>query len=232
MSPIGSVGRSVRGRRLPDAIPDSAILQQRWAEGSGTNLEDELGDNDGTRSGPTWTSDANLEGGWGLYFDGNDDVVEIDTMPELSTDQDFSVVITVEWDTIQSDEGVIWSHALGSDDRWEFGITDGEFGSRWTNDGSNFPSVSASVSRSTDEKTRVGISYDESRNEMEYHINGDNVTSGTNQTALSGEVAQRIGSRSSETNHISDVVMDHPIVYDKVLSEEEWAGDYNAQPWS
>ena len=76
MSPIGSVGRSARGRRLPDAIPDSVTNRWRYNEGSGTTVADSEGDLDLSYTGLTWEEDGNFEGGRRADSDGIDDYGE------------------------------------------------------------------------------------------------------------------------------------------------------------
>ena len=88
MSPIGSVGRSVRGRRLPDAIPDSVIEQTDihfdamdadsvvTSDGLVTAWNDQQGVHDlDTASASDYASEG-INGHPAILFDGVDDYLE------------------------------------------------------------------------------------------------------------------------------------------------------------
>ena len=77
MSPIGSVGRSVRGRRLPDAIPDSEGFHQwNYDNWSGTLVPDEIGDLDADFTDISTGSDEGAGDTYGI-LDGVDDYGEL-----------------------------------------------------------------------------------------------------------------------------------------------------------
>ena len=103
MSPVGSVGRSVRGRRLPDAIPDSGA-DQEWLvnHGEGSTLDDtgEASALEGDIVGATWESSGGVDG-YHLDFDGIDDVVRVDNSEsQMHGDDGFTISVWInpdEW---------------------------------------------------------------------------------------------------------------------------------------
>ena len=77
--PIGSVGRSVRGRRLPDAIPDSGLLHRYdWSHDSTTTstVPDLQGSEDLT--GSFTDLNGSINGIQAGTFDGTDDTLDVD----------------------------------------------------------------------------------------------------------------------------------------------------------
>jgi len=75
MIPVGSarVSRRRRRGRVGDAIPDSVDSHFPIDEGSGSTIDDVVGDLTLDLNAPTWTSSPDAFGGYYLEFDGVDD---------------------------------------------------------------------------------------------------------------------------------------------------------------
>ena len=129
MSPIGSVGRSVRGRRLPDAIPDSEDLHAWYPfnvyESSQTsNFDDESGNGHDLDNGSI-TGMTTIDGRQAGEFDGIDDEVSSSTFSDIKPATVFLVVdmaadqqdqAIVGFDT---DSAVLVAYGVNSEDEWE-----------------------------------------------------------------------------------------------------------------
>ena len=103
MSPIGSVGRSVRGRRLPDAIPDSGGDHQwNFEEGSATNVKDSIGSLDAPFTDITWESGAGAGDVHGV-LDGTDDYANLGTQSAFTHLINDGVGSVAWWVKIDSD---------------------------------------------------------------------------------------------------------------------------------
>ena len=113
-----------------DAIPDEAVLYIPMDEGSGTTAADSVGSNDADIQGPTWTSDSDLEGGFGLEYDSATDRSVLSTLPIMDGSSNFCVGITVRKTANQSgsdigDHETFWAHTTtDSDDRMACGLAD------------------------------------------------------------------------------------------------------------
>ena len=103
MSPIGSVGRSVRGRRLPDAIPDSLLDLEHTAIYDGTNgfeaTDDSFGfshdEEDIVEKREFWTDTITLEE--------KDEVHSFGEFDHVVTDTDDREDVAVSTDTDDED---------------------------------------------------------------------------------------------------------------------------------
>jgi len=211
-------------------LPGSAVHQWKFDEGSGTTATDSIGSNDGTINGATFTSDANLVGGFGLDFDGNDTVDYSTIGSVLAINQDFSVAMTVNLDNLSTEQHFL-SHVTSSNDRVEIGTSRNVSG---TFAFSTFDGTVRGVRSTTAAQAarqRIGVSHDASSNTHKIFINGVDETDVSDRTNLSGDTGFKIGGQSNDTDHMTGI-LDNVIVFDEVLSNQQFLDDFNRQPWS
>ena len=222
-----------------DAIPDSAIHQWAFDEGSGSTATDSAGDNDLSISGASWVSNG-FEGGFALDFDGTDDNATGSFISQLTGDNEFSFAFTVDLDnSSKGSEGTTEQVIYNADEDGSFENTftcsvgndssDAfEFESRDSNGDIAFRS-GIDVSGESG-LARLTITHDGSGNSTVY-LNGSEVTDQN----LNGNVENDSGfaiASDSKNDLYWDGRMDHPIAYDSELSSSEVQNDYDTQPWS
>jgi len=214
------------------AIPDSAVHQWKFDEGSGSTATDSVGSNDVTVNGAVWASVSDLVGGYGLDFDGTDDDVTYATIDSIiGTEQQFSVTITANLDDLSADQTIL-GHTQGSDASNRVEIGTSESGSVFTCstfDGSNILSTSTTSADSI--RQRIGVRHDGNTDTIDIFINGTEVSDGTVRTSLAGTSGFRVGANAAGVNNAAGV-LDNLIIYNHLLSDTEFTDDYNNQPWS
>jgi hypothetical protein len=211
-------------------IPDSAIHQWKYDEGSGTEVSDSIGTLKGTLSTDTlWKSDSDLVGGYGLEFTGTENV-DHNTTSDLDRDNDYSLAITINPNDASTDvECVFYSNPDGTDTT-VLNVDNGTLIYE-VYDGGRLDTRSWSGVDST--RTRIGVSWDSSTQTGEIWANGSQVDDGTTQTRFnSGAAGFKFAENDDANSQNFTGILDNPIIYDKVLSSNEWSKDYNAQPWS
>ena len=226
MAPFGA-SRAGLMSVADDDIPDS-VLRQRWDEGSGDTVEDEDGDNDGNIEGASWHADGDLEGGYGLSFDGSDAVVA-DAMSELGSDGDYLLCITIDADSSSGDQTFTQQYSGDTVDL-SIGYRDGHIGVR--NDHNDDSGRRIEDGETTD-RIRVGVYCDNDSDEIRIYKQGsrEDDSDGTepSSAADSGLV---FGARTDQANGL-DGIGDHPVIYDEPEDPDDAAqADYNDQPWS
>lgn len=213
------------------AIPDSAVYRWRYDAGSGSTAVDSIGSNDGTINGATWSSVSDAQGGYELNYDGTDDYVSYSTVPEVGVNESFSVGITVNPDSLSSEQ-IILAHVTGSDDRIEIGIANSEIVA-WGYDGSAVDPQTLGNDSATS-RMRLLITYDSLSPAVRIYKNTNDVgSSGSYVSTLSGSgVAFYTGDRTDSADRFYGGSMDDLIICDSVLSSSEIQTDYDAQPWT
>ena len=213
------------------AIPDSAIHQWPFDEGSGESVADSIGDIQGSVNGPTFISDG-WEGGSALDFDGGgtDDVTFDSLVDETGVDSTFSVAITT--DLNNTNDQFIWTHRRSGSDRWVLQVVNNSLQFvGW--DGSRFGVAINTVPTS---RTRIGVAFDGPAQTAEIYFNGESQSS--DETGIeAGSLPQidgihNLGRRIDADDNAQDGVSDNPIVYSDLLTGSEFVNDYESQPWA
>jgi hypothetical protein len=213
----------------PD-LPNSAIHQWRFDEGSGSTAADSIGTNDGTISGATWTSVSDLVGGFGLSFDQTDDEVDFSTVSAVNSGLGHAVAITINLDNQNTQ--VIWAQTTGGGSDRVMILVDSNNLQAGYFDGSSFNAREQTGGVTT------------SRARILLNIDGPNDTVQIWQDAIQvddndpGALAPTRGTNGHKVgvNTLGEEPMggvsDNLIIYDSFLTPSEIQTDYDAQPWS
>ena len=203
------------------AIPDNAVLRYSISEGSGTTVEDSIGENDlDLIDAPTWVSN-NWQDDWALDFDDNE-AKSNQKVDAINENEAFTVAFTVEPQDETSTQ--LWFEQLDEDNTgftvgWD---DDGIFVRDWDNNG-----ASGSLP-DNGSKYRVHAGYDGNEPFLYIDLNertGTNIGSnGSNTDAL-------YFGRRDDGDNPANAIFDDFIVYDKELSETERQEDAELQPW-
>ena len=238
MSPIGSVGRSVRGRRLPDAIPDSAIHQYSMEITDGDTLIDLIGDADLTEaeSGPQQVSN-NFKGGVAVDFSGGGGY-DRPVPSGLEQDGQYTFACTIEVFGINNSTfDTVWMAQTDGEERT---------GSKLSSGGSDDFTVNMRPRNERDDIVGFEASFD-TKYRMHYLVDGQNtsnseiygnLTKGTNPDSdnLNDETDETfqlgIEINPNETPAHINGIIDHVVVYDELLDSNGREMDYDAQPWT
>lgn len=172
MSPIGSVGRSVRGRRLPDAIPDSVVAH--WAADDLSSGFSEWVDRESgfvfNNNGATYVEEG-VNGNPSIDLDGVDDYL-LNTSVDLesgTTEKTVCIVyepLTVEQAYLlyQADTNQFGGQAFSmflTDDTDEFQTVLGGSRNQLGNGGASEPHISSATFSKPDASGAVGANGDE-----------------------------------------------------------------------
>jgi len=231
--PIGSVRSGIL--RSGAAIPDSEVSQYLVDKGTGSStLSNEFaGQPDATISGASWVSDASLVGGWGLDFDGVGDVVTIASdFGFVGNGKRFSFAVTVNMDDLAMNQTIWKQWPSASSAGFVVGTSTsntGRLAARHYDGSSNAALVS--TTSATTNRLRLGVAFDAVNNTVSIYINGSDVGDGSEYPNLTGTGNHTIG-EDGVGGQSAGMILDNPIWYDSKLSPSEFAGDYNAQPWS
>jgi hypothetical protein len=218
------------GSTVFSAIPDSAIHQWPFSQGSGSTAYDDIGSNDGSITGATWQSDSYAEGGYELSFDGTDDYVAMSVISELDYNSDWSVCITVGPSGPQNSATFVGFTKNGGDYRFCVGQNSGETGVTTTNPNTH----NYSLGYEPTSKYRLGVGWDSSNTSWVMYVDGTQEGSSgwSSRVETTGNADEfTVGSRPGGDRNWSGVA-DNPVVYNKLLSSSEFQQDYDAQPWS
>jgi len=238
--PDGSTASEVLapdGSRVFPAIPDSAVSQFRFDDGSGTTLTNVFsGQPDATINGPDFVADSDLVGAFGLDFvAANNDFVEINSnYGFVDGSKDFSFAITINLDNASADE-VIWSGSDGSNYIFSVNVsanTSGDIAAGYFN-GSNFVYERSISPANPQSRLRLGVAFDNTNDDADLFINGSQLSDSADSGGVNGSLTSGnyIGAKTNDLD-FTDMVADNPIWYDDLLTETEFGQDYDAQPWS
>ena len=234
MSPIGSVGRSVRGRRLPDEakIPESVVNRWPIDEGSGQTAADSVGNDDLSFNFEQWQS-GDWIGGWAKDFDGTDDRGDAAT---TAPDGDVALYITISFDSdIDSRSYLIGfgdltgsaNDAIGI----EFSGTTNELRFAVRDGGGNFENTTHTLP--TTGTYRIVGWFDDSENQIRLAVDGDQKSSAeVSDSDFSGLGTFSVGYERGPDRSFYGQILDEPMVADTSPSTEELEDDYDRQPWS
>jgi len=226
---------TIDGQDVLSTIPDSAVSQFKFDEGSGTSLTNEFsGQPDATINGPDWVADSDLVGDYGLDFvSANSDDVAIDSTYSFADNgEQFAFAVTVNMDDLSIDQ-IIWRQFPGgSNAGFAVGTgnsNSGKFAARYY-DGSTTQATVSTTSATTN-RLRLGVDFDAVNDSATIYINGSDVTDGSELVDLnSGGEDNYLGQQDS--SYFLDAIMDNPIWYNDLLGSSGHSDDYNAQPWS
>jgi len=214
------------------AIPDSAINRWTISEGSGTTVGDSIGNNDVSLSGPTWESVSDAQDGSELSFDGSDDSATGSTVSEVGVGNQFSVGLTVQVDSLTSDQTIL-THVKSSSDRFTIGV-----------DASASEIVAQAFDGAFTDPQTLGTDSETGRFRLlvTYDLVNDNIQIYKNANAAGASFGGEAGINSGETgliwgdrglgdaNYGGD--LDDVIFYNEILSNSDIQADYDLQPWS
>jgi len=220
---------------VESAISGSVVHQHPFDEGSGATVTDKIGSIDGTLStGASWASDPDLKGGFGVDTDSSDGV-SLDSRPgTVSDSESHSIAITVDKDTSTGSTGEVPFHF--SNGSWAVAIIMGATQDTIQGgvfDGSSFIETREHPEPSPPYRIRLGIGYDGSSS-VELRLNA-NTGSPSSAFGVSLEAGATYGADSDGGNDakpINNGVIDNPIIYSELLSDNQWQKDYNNQPWA
>lgn len=190
----------------------------------------------GSISGATWVNNVNYVNDYLLDFDGVDDYVVWDTrLPFQDFSTNYTVAVTVNWDSVSSDQ-VIYNASDGTfDNLTAFGTSldnDAELGINYRV-GGTVNSQSVSNVFTTDTNYRVAIGFDFGNKAVQVHINGEpKTTDGTNPSRAKDRDEMWFGASRPTTEYAMDGGLDNPTFYSGLLTDSEAQSDYNDQPWS
>jgi len=218
------------------AIPDNAVNQWKYDEGDGSEAADSIGNIDATINGATWESNSDAVGGYWLAFDATDDYVSQSTIPSvIAPSNDWSICVTIDVADMNGDKAIFEHTDRSNDnnDRVACGIRDGVIVCGVLNDGSVSDRVELDVSDpSSDGIFRLGIGWDSSESSLKIYQNGtEQTTSSSASDVWGGNDGFRFGLDTGD-NFPWDDGIDNPIVYESLLSNEEFSDDYEAQPYA
>ena len=186
-------------------IPDSALTQKAnhyWPfdEGSGSTVHDNIGEENGDISGPTWESGVGFGNAY-LDFDGVDDII---TYPQLI---DGSSVVISTWCIHDGSSGQYLTHQDVADGviLWT-GTGDDEW--NLTAGGESMGSVAAPV---IDEWVMVTAVVDGDTVEL-YHNDGNLIGDDTSGRSYNFSGSFEIGDRSTDNDRPWESAIDQPLV--------------------
>ena len=110
-------------------IPDSVTNQWLMDEGTGTTLNDNIGNIPASLSGASWLEDADAEGGWKTSYDGTDDYWETDDAFGING-SDYTGMVWLEYDDSMEGDSTAYLHAMDgtNDNGWGIGMSGGSPG--------------------------------------------------------------------------------------------------------
>lgn len=220
---FGSGSVLLRGAAKPaSVIPDSAVHQWPFDEGSGTSLADAIGSADGTLTGATWVSDSSSVGGWRLSFDGIDD--EAEWTVDISQYSEWMYSFTVQAGLEFNDYGWVFEE---SGSFGEIGLRyDSEF---QVGNGSGVVSAQATTNVFDGNKHRVACFVVEN---SEIGIAVDGVVEDTTSFGTVGPVSTTLHMGYHERlGNYSGLDADNPLIYTD-SSQQTIDDDLALQPWT
>jgi len=212
-----------------DAFAPNPLVQYPMDEGSGSTISDAFAQEpDGTFSGPTFISDSDLVGGFGVDFDGSNDEINLTNPAYLQTPFTVTILVTVELDSIANDQ-TFFNLISDSGLVVALGTSVSNNGELATRNQSGSVSLSGALSIST--KHRVGAVY-KSSSTSEIIIDGVKNQDGTNTCRAGGPSVLGNRDDSSQGDFTMDGRLDNFVVYDRELNASEIQADFDAQPWT
>lgn len=219
------------------AIPDSAVSQFTFDEGTGTTVTNEYSSKpDGALNGASWVSDSNLTGDYGINFDGTDDRIDLDSRHSFWApgSESITIAMTVNMADLTQDQ-LLWGWSNGSDDytigtsdnsdgKFAMAVYDGSWALERSADIANNPNIDGTS------RLRLACTF-ENKSTGQIYVNGTQVDDGNEDSYSMGTDVEVFGYRT-DGFYPANVIIDNVIYYDAVLSDSEMQVDYDAQPWS
>ena len=226
--------RSISDGSIISSIPDAAVSQFKIDEGSDLTLNNAFDEQpDATINGASWESVADLVGGWGLNFDGGDNVDIDNGFDFVDENANLSFCVTVDIDSIPTDES-LWHNTDGSN--YAIGVGFGQDGDnitvRFNDSGGNPRGDIGTTDIPSSGKIRVGVRLDVENFDGQFAINGDLKPKEDKSGRATINAAPNMLGAQDESSFNYNEILDNPIWYDSELTESEFQKDYNAQPWS
>lgn len=237
--PIGASRVSRRRRRLPDAIPDSAIYHWPFDERGDGTVTELLEGEDGTAQGTTNISNNWWEG-YAERGDGSDDDIAVSELPALASlfESNFAFAITL----VSADDS---NHIAGNaaSPRILTGgsaaDTSNKFAIQLTDSDANQFTIESSTDVFTGDKIRVAgwmeNGWNSNSDEVHFYVNGSKETAiiitDESPSGAPSSLGDNFHFFSATEQQYTDADLDNPIVYENP-TENELEDDYNIQPWS
>lgn len=221
------------------AIPDAAIHQWLFKEGSADTVADEIGSADGTLdSGISWVSGTWREG-YALQGDGSSQVT-LTTLDDFAAvlDSGFAVALTYQ----STNNGQLFgaqgsTYTAGLTTEAAFGESGGAINWR-QGDGSDTIRVYTDNAYTDGSKYRVVLNQtSNTASDIEFWVNGSEVSTTVDISgAMDGigtfDTAFSFFNINGNANTPLDGTLDAPLLTDAPLTQSEIQSDYDRQPWS
>lgn len=218
----------LRPSRIPMRLPVAAkerglVLYMPMVSPHGNILQDFSGyGNHGTIHGATWT-DGKF--GKALYFDGEDDYVEIPDDESLDITDEITIEAWVKLDSSWSDYGHICTKRDGTDTAWQFYIgPDRKLGA---NGGAYTEDAHGATQIPTEQWTHVTVVI--TGNTFNFYVNGNFDATDTATALATNSVPVSIGARFNGYPSLAYPfvgTIDEVRIYNRALSEEEIKAHY------
>lgn len=225
------------------AVPNSAIHQWKYSEGSGDTFADSIGNADGTRNGFTWVS-GTWVGNNAADYNGSDDYGDVGTLGSFgsSISSDFAVAITVETTDDGSFNNIVGGVQNSGDGTRLFlrNRDSGQLNINMRDQNDNVISVYATPSIWDGDKHRLVFNKTaNSASGLEIWVDGseESTTTATDESFSSTSNFDRSFTFAAQNDqstprNYGNVVQDNAIIFNDSLTSQEVTDDYNAQPWS
>jgi len=241
--PIGAARAGLRS--VVDAIPDSAIHQWKFGEGSGDTLADSISSADATRVGPTWVSGTYVDG-YALDGDATDDYNDHATLGTFGSilDTDITIAFTIEG---TDDSARLFGEGPNSGGTNQIQVNIGEFDAPTgelnlflrDDDGNDLSEVTTDASVTDGNKHRVVVV------KTGNSAGGVQIYQDTTALSMSNQRDQGFSNVSDFTDGLFSLavndggvqgpyggIMDNLIIADDSWSSSEIQDDYDQQPWT
>lgn len=197
-------------------IPDSVVNHWPTDEGSGTVLTDNVGNIDGSISGPAWTSLSDAVGDYYLSYDGSDDLVSLgqDTLNAVYSG-DWTFTAFVKPSSTGSYKGVLGHYDGSTGTRVEMDSNDNL---ALTYDGVSY--VPSTLSMAADTWYFIAVRYDSSASVVDFRLNdtednGNSLSNPVNSTGADWTIG------FSRSGYFWDGGIDEATFADSYLSDSD-----------
>ena len=212
------------------AIPDGLISQFKISEDEDETLVNEFDEQpNATVGNQNLISVGDFVNGHGLDFDGSDVVTINDLYDFVGPGKQFAFAATVDISDL-SDNQVVWKHDKDDGDSLvSFGAAgDGStIGARFASDNGT---VEIGNANATTERMRVGGNFDGDNGLADIAINGVISNDNSERPVFRNEGSNLLG--GNEGGEKADMILDNPCWFPRLLSDDEFTQDFEAQPWS
>jgi hypothetical protein len=221
--------RPWQGYQLEATVPPSVIYRWKLDEGSGTTINDSVGNLSGTLKGGTWVSDSNSVGGAHIDFDGNDDFIEYG---QVTNEPQMSLSFWINLDEIITGTSPVYPFYWSAKTSNSTGMFVAQEQSSWRIGINGEGSIYTNYSPSANVWEHFGLTYDSS-GQLDIYVDGQfeegfsNVSDGS---INNGSRDLHIMEDSFGGSKNLDGQLDDVIVADSALSDSEMNDLYNLSP--